>query len=97
LSPLCFGDAPFFIRGLCFEPMNEGCNNVPSFVDLAYLVYQLLSNTELALLMILTIVTNDLGNESYIIASGLHGLRLIKNLTPSWASPVRERVQALRM
>jgi hypothetical protein len=37
-----------------------------------------------------------LGNEAYIIASGLHGLYLIKNLTPSRASPMRKRVWALR-
>jgi hypothetical protein len=36
------------------------------------------------------------GKEAYIIASGLHGLRLIKNLTPSRASPMRKRVHALR-
>jgi hypothetical protein len=59
-------------------------------MTLAYLAYQLLSNTELVLLAISTMVINVLGNEAYIIASGLHGLRLIKNLTPSWASPMRK-------
>jgi hypothetical protein len=55
-----------------------------------------LSNTKLALLAILMMVITFLGNEAYIIALGLHGLRLIKNLTPSRASPVRKRVRALR-
>jgi hypothetical protein len=36
-----------------------------------------------------------LGKEAYITASGLHGLRFIKSLTPSWASPVRKRVLAI--
>jgi hypothetical protein len=31
------GVGSFFIGGLCFEPMNEGCHNAPSFVALAYL------------------------------------------------------------
>jgi hypothetical protein len=35
------------------------------------------------------------GRKAYISASGLHGLHLTKNLTPSWASPVRKRVRAL--
>jgi hypothetical protein len=61
LSPLHFRVASFFIGGLCFEPMNEGCNNVPSFVALAYQAYQLLSNTELVLLAISTMVINVLG------------------------------------
>jgi hypothetical protein len=55
----------------------------------------LLSNTELALLAISTMVINVLGNEAYITASELHGLCLIKNLTPLWASPMRKRVRAL--
>jgi hypothetical protein len=78
LSPLHFGVAPFFIGGLCFEPTNKGCNNVPLFVSLAYLVYQLLSNTELALLAILRMVINVLGNEDYIIASGYIGAVSLK-------------------
>jgi hypothetical protein len=53
------------------------------------------SNTELVLLAILMIVVTFLGNETYIIASGLHVLRLVKNLMPSWASPMRKRVHAL--
>jgi hypothetical protein len=36
------------------------------------------------------------GNKAYIIVLGLHGFCLIKNLTPSWATPVRKRVRALR-
>jgi hypothetical protein len=48
-------------------------------------------NTELALLAISIVVTNDLGKEAYISFSGLHGLCLIKNLMPSRASPVRKR------
>jgi hypothetical protein len=40
---------------------------------------------------------NCLGNKSYITTPGLHGLHHIKNLTPSWASPVRKRVRALGM
>jgi hypothetical protein len=35
------------------------------------------------------------GREAYMSASGLHGLRLVKNLMPSWASPVSKRVRAL--
>jgi hypothetical protein len=61
---------------------------------LAYLAYHLLSNTELALLVISMMVINVLGNEAYIIALGLRGLCLIKNLMPLWASLVRKRVQA---
>jgi hypothetical protein len=34
--------------------------------------------------------------EAYITASGLHGFHLIKNLTPSRASPMRKRVRASR-
>jgi hypothetical protein len=90
-----FRVAIFFIRGLCFEPTSEGCNNAHLFVALAFLVYQVFSNTELVLLAILMIVVTLLGNETYIIASGLHGLRLVKNLMPSWASPMRKRVHAL--
>jgi hypothetical protein len=60
-SPLRFRIASFFIRDLCFEPMNEGCNNVLSFVALAFLAYQVLSNTELALLAISTMVINFFG------------------------------------
>jgi hypothetical protein len=62
---------------------------------LAYLVYQLLLNTELALLATSTMVINVLRNEAYIIASGLHGLHLVKNLMPSQASPVRKSVRPL--
>jgi hypothetical protein len=36
------------------------------------------------------------GNKAYIIALGLHGLRLVKNLMPSWTSPVRKRVWSPR-
>jgi hypothetical protein len=60
---------------------------------LTYLAYQLLSNTELAWLTISMMVINVLGNKAYIIASGLHGLCLVENLT---ASPMRKRVWALR-
>jgi hypothetical protein len=55
-----------------------------------------LSNTELVLLAILTVVINVLGKKSYIAASGLHGLHLVKNLTPSRTSPVRKRLGATR-
>jgi hypothetical protein len=93
---LSFFSASFFIRDLYFEPMNEGCNNALSFMALAFLAYQVLSNTELAMLAISTMVINFLGNEAYIIVSGLNGLRLIKNLMPSWTSPVRKRLLTLR-
>jgi hypothetical protein len=83
LNPLHFGIASFFIGGLLFKTTSEGCNNAPSFVALSYIEYQLLSNTELALLAILMMVINVLGNEAYIIASGSYGLLLIKNLMPS--------------
>jgi hypothetical protein len=96
LNPLHFGVAYFFIGVLSFDLMNEGYNNAPLFVALAFLVYQLLSNTKLALLAILMMVITFLGNEAYIIALGLHGLCLVKNLTPSRASPVRKRVRTLR-
>jgi hypothetical protein len=56
------------------------CHNTPSFVALTYLEYPLLSNIELALLSISTMMIDVLRNEAYIIASGLHGLHLIKNL-----------------
>jgi hypothetical protein len=97
LSSLHFVVASFFIGDLCFEPMNEGCNYAPSFMALAYLAYQLLSNTELALLAILIMVINVLTNEAYIIASGLQGLCLIKILMPSRASTMRKRVWALKV
>jgi hypothetical protein len=86
------GVVSFFVEGLCFEPTNECGNNAPSFVALAYLPQQLLSNAELALLAISMMVINVLGKEAYITALGLHELCLIKNLIPSWASPVRKRV-----
>jgi hypothetical protein len=35
------------------------------------------------------------GREAYISASGLHGIYLVKNLMPSWASIVRKRVRSL--
>jgi hypothetical protein len=38
-------------------------------------------------------VINVLENKAYITASGLHELRLIKNLTPTWAFPMRKRVR----
>jgi hypothetical protein len=53
-----------------------------------------LSNTELVLLAISTMVINVLGNEAYIIVLGLHEVCLIKNLTPSRSSLVRKRVRA---
>jgi hypothetical protein len=96
LSPIHFGVASFFIGYPSFKPMNECYNNAPSFVALAYLAQQLLSNIELALLAISTMVINILGKEAYITALGLHRLYLVKNLTPSRASPMRKRVQALR-
>jgi hypothetical protein len=52
---------------------------------------------ELALLAISMMVINILGNEAYIIASGLHELYHIKNLMASWASHVRKRVWSLRV
>jgi hypothetical protein len=67
---------------LCYELTYKGCNNAPSFMALAYLAYQLLLNTELALLAILMMVINVLGNEAYILDLGLHGLCLVKNLMP---------------
>jgi hypothetical protein len=76
LNPLCFGIATFFIRGLCFEPTNKDCNNAPSFMALAYLAYQLLSNTELALLVISMMVINVLGEQSLYYCFGV-----------TWASP----------
>jgi hypothetical protein len=42
-------------------------------------------------------VINVLRKKVYITASELHGLCHVKNLTPSRASPVRKRVQALRI
>jgi hypothetical protein len=42
-----FSDAFFFIGGFYFKPINKSCNNMSSFMALAYQVYQLLSNTEL--------------------------------------------------
>jgi hypothetical protein len=42
-------------------------------------------------------VINILEKEDYITALGLHGLCLVKNIMPSWASPVRKSVRALRM
>jgi hypothetical protein len=96
LSPLHFGVATFFIGSLHFEQMNQGCNNALLFVALVYLAYLLLSTTELALLAISMMAINVLENEAYIIASRLHGLRLIKTPMPLRASPVRKRVRALR-
>jgi hypothetical protein len=56
LEPLVFRGASFFLGCLCFEQTNESCNNAPSFVTLAYQAYQLLSNTELMVIAILTMV-----------------------------------------
>jgi hypothetical protein len=56
LEPLVFRSVSFFLGGLCFEPTNESCNNVPSFVTLAYQAYQLLSNIELMVIAILMMV-----------------------------------------
>jgi hypothetical protein len=56
------------------------CHNTPWFVALTYLEYRLLSNIELALLLISTMMIDVLRDEAYIIASGLHGLHLVKNL-----------------
>jgi hypothetical protein len=56
LKPLVFRGASFFLGCLCFEQTNESCNNAPSFVTLAYQAYQLLSNTELMVIAILTMV-----------------------------------------
>jgi hypothetical protein len=36
-EPLTFWGCLFFIEGLSFEPMSEGCGNTPSIVALAYL------------------------------------------------------------
>jgi hypothetical protein len=82
MDPLCFGVASFFLGGLCFEPRNEACNNAPSFVSLAYLAYQLLSNTELALLAISTMIINVLGSEAYIMLRSYMGSALLKTSCP---------------
>jgi hypothetical protein len=37
------------------------------------------------------VVINVLGNEAYIIASGLHGLHLVKNLTRLMGFPYEEK------
>jgi hypothetical protein len=52
---------------------------------------------ELALLEISMMAINVLEIEDYIIALGLRGLHLVKNLMPSQSSPVRKRVRSLRM
>jgi hypothetical protein len=41
------------------------------------------------------VVISALGKEAYIAASGLHGLRLIKNLAPLQTSPVRKIVRGV--
>jgi hypothetical protein len=51
-----FSDVFFFIGGFYFKSINKSCNNISSFMALAYQVYQLLSNTELGLIVISTIV-----------------------------------------
>jgi hypothetical protein len=40
------------------------------------------------MLAILMVATSFLGKEAYITASGLHGLRFVKSITPSRASPM---------
>jgi hypothetical protein len=39
-------------------------------------------------------VDSCVGEERFCYCVGVHGLHLIKNLTPLWVSPVRKRVQA---
>jgi hypothetical protein len=55
----------------------------------------MLSNTRLTLLAILTLYAQRFGEGSFYYSFGIHKLRLIKNLTPLWVSPVRKRVCAL--
>jgi hypothetical protein len=86
LCPLHFGVTAFSSEVFCFEPVNESCNNAPLFAALAYMVqHPFLLNMELASLVISMMVLNALGggDKAYIIASGLHGFHLVKNLTPS--------------
>jgi hypothetical protein len=67
LGPLCFGVASFFIGGLWFEPMGEGCDIVPSCMALACLAYQLLSNMKLALLVISMTIGDILGEWKLVL------------------------------
>jgi hypothetical protein len=50
---------------------------------------------ELSLLVILTLWTHALGEGNFYYCFRIHGLRLIKNLTPLQVSLVRTRVWAL--
>jgi hypothetical protein len=97
LRPLHFVIASFFIRGLCFwanergvwwYPFGRGSGSSERNSHF--------SNTELAWLAISTAWYSLFsGKEAYIDASGLHGLRIVKHLTPLRASLVRKRVRAL--
>jgi hypothetical protein len=62
--------------------MNEGCNNVPSFVALAFLAYQVLSNTELALLAISMMVITFLVMKLILLLWGYMGSTSLKTSRP---------------
>jgi hypothetical protein len=83
LSPLSFGVPSFFIGGLSFEPMSEGCGNAPLIMALAYLAEQLLSNAELAVIAILTVAIRFFwGRKLMLLLRGYMGPALLKTSHP---------------
>jgi hypothetical protein len=54
-----------------------------------------LPNIELKLLAISPMSTHGFGEHTFYCCFEVHRLRLVKNLTPLWVSPVRKRVWAL--
>jgi hypothetical protein len=71
LSSLSFEVPSFFIRGLSFEPMSEGCGNAPLIMALAYLAEQLLSNAELAVIAISMAAIHFFGERSLCYCFGV--------------------------
>jgi hypothetical protein len=61
---------------------------------LCYSMQKRLSNTELTLLAILTLWPHVFGEWSFYCCFRVHMLRLVKNLTHFWVSPVGKRVRA---
>jgi hypothetical protein len=82
LSLLYFGVASFFIGGFCFEPSTKGCDN--ALLVIGFGLPGIIGFIEYG-----ASVASDFDSGgryfregAYIAASGLHGLYLIKNLTP---------------
>jgi hypothetical protein len=96
--------ASFFIGGLCldrasiytmFDPTSKGFDSAPSLGWLRSLSLMVFVEYRARFASDFDL-TNSMfwGKRSFYYCFRVHGLHIIKNLTTSWASLVRKRVQA---